>query len=137
MHVLPGQAFFHPAALLATVAEHRLTGLYVTPSILENCLHAFASDEAGLVSSLASLKVLWTTGERLTVETRARIAKLLPSLKVRNIYSTNESGDLAVDDGLQVRASAYLLRGGPVCMLQGPLRVCLLMASMSVTLGDL
>ena len=94
--VLPDTTFFNPTALVSSVRENRLTGLYLTPSILTSCLQVIS--EAQLATDLATLRVIWLTGERVTSKMRARLNRVLPWVRVRNVYSTNESGDNAIAD---------------------------------------
>mmetsp|Transcript_7435 Transcript_7435/g.12576 ORF Transcript_7435/g.12576 Transcript_7435/m.12576 type:complete len:1066 (+) Transcript_7435:114-3311(+) len=96
LFVLPDSVFFNPDALVECVREQQLTGLYVTPSIITSCLEGL--EEAKLISHLASLRVLWFTGEKLTIKMRAKLRRLLPKCRVRNVYSTNESGDNGLTD---------------------------------------
>ena len=90
------KTFFDPRALIASVHENRLTALYVTPSILGACVQSCSP--AQLETELASLRVVWLTGEQVTPKLREQVAQLLPWVRIRNIYSTNESGDVAVAD---------------------------------------
>ena len=94
--MLPDKTFFDPRALIASVHENRLTALYVTPSILGACVQSCSP--AQLETELASLRVVWLTGEQVTPKLREQVAQLLPWVRIRNIYSTNESGDVAVAD---------------------------------------
>ena len=69
----------------------------MTPSILQACLNAYPADV--LEEKLATLRLVYTTGERLAAETRAACVDLCPEIAVRNCYSTNEGGDTAMDAG--------------------------------------
>jgi thioester reductase-like protein len=94
--VIPDSQLFNPSALAQTVRDQRLTGLYLTPSILSSCLGALP--ESQLVVDFATLKVIWLTGEYVTSKTRAHLARSMPWVRLQNIYSTNESGDNAITD---------------------------------------
>ena len=57
--LIPDAILFNPSALAETVRSRRLTGLYVTPSILSSCLGALP--ESQLMEDFATLKVIWLT----------------------------------------------------------------------------
>lgn len=95
--MIPDAQLFNPPALAKTVRDQRLTGLYVTPSILSSCLGALP--ESQLMEDFAVLKVIWLTGEYVTSKMRSHMARIMPWVRLRNIYSTNESGDNAITDG--------------------------------------
>ena len=60
--VLPNSVFLDPAALVECARRQKLTGLYVTPSIIDACLQAVT--EPTLAKGFAALRILWLTGEQ-------------------------------------------------------------------------
>ena len=85
--------------LVARVRDDELVALFVTPSLLAAALGA--SDEKVFVAAFARVRVVWLTGESVRVDMVARFARAAPHCALRNVYSTNESGDLAVCDLLR------------------------------------
>ena len=96
VYMLPDAVFFNPDALARSVRENKLTALYVTPSILNSALQSLP--EAQLQADFGGLRTIWLTGETVTFKMRDLLQRILPWVRVRNIYSTNESGDNAIAD---------------------------------------
>ena len=92
--IIPDRAFLDPKLFLDCVKRQRLAAVYITPSILELCVKN-ASVEA-FADAFASVRCIWLTGEKLRDETREAVRERAPHVKVQNVYSTNESGDLAI-----------------------------------------
>ena len=105
--ILPDRAFLDPAVFLGCVRRHQLAAIYVTPSVLELCIKTASPDE--FRESFATVRVIWLTGEKLKDETRAAVAERAPHARMEDVYSANESGDLAI-------ASTS---GGSLKLLQG------------------
>ena len=80
--------------LVTRVRDDELVALFVTPSLLAAALGA--SDENVFMAAFARVRVVWLTGENVRGDMVARFARAAPHCALRNVYSTNESGDLAV-----------------------------------------
>jgi thioester reductase-like protein len=94
--LLPNTIFMDPSALVAAVRTRRITGLYITPSILNACLCGLP--EAQIAADFGALRVIWLTGEAVTPKMRLQVRRTLPHVRLRNILSTNETGHLAISD---------------------------------------
>ncbi len=101
--IIPSDFFLKPKELCDYVKQKQITVLFLTPSILESCL-VNVSDEI-FQESFNSVHTLMLTGERFRDQIRDSFLAKIPACKVINIYSTNESGDLAVykDGCFQIR----------------------------------
>jgi len=92
--IIPSDFFLKPKELCDYVKEKKITVLFLTPSILESCL-INVPDEI-FRQSFGSVHTLMLTGERFRDQIRDSFLAKVPTCKVVNIYSTNESGDLAI-----------------------------------------
>ena len=101
--IIPSDFFLKPKELCDYVKEKKITVLFLTPSILESCL-INVPDEI-FRQSFDSVHTLMLTGERFRDQIRDSFLAKVPTCKVVNIYSTNESGDLAIyrDGYFQIR----------------------------------
>ena len=66
----------------------------MTPSILELCVKNATKEE--FIDAFSAMRVIFLTGEKFSDETRDAVRERAPHVKVQNVYSTNESGDLAI-----------------------------------------
>ena len=101
--IIPSDFFLKPKELCEYVEQKQITVLFLTPSILESCL-INVSDET-FRQSFNSVHTLMLTGERFRDQIKDLFLAKVPACNIVNIYSTNESGDLAVykDGCFQIR----------------------------------
>src|ERR687889_964764 len=90
--VIPDEVIYDPAALVRYLEERRITETLMTPSLLEAVL-----DEGGpnIGESLNGLRTLWLNGEVVTKTLARRALKLLPNVRLLNLYSVNETHEVA------------------------------------------
>jgi len=92
--IIPSDFFLKPKELCEYIEREQITVLFLTPSILESCLANVSV--ADFRKAFASVHTLMLTGERFRDQVKDLFLSRLPACKIVNIYSTNESGDLAV-----------------------------------------
>uniref|UniRef100_A0A7S3NL32 Carrier domain-containing protein n=1 Tax=Aureoumbra lagunensis TaxID=44058 RepID=A0A7S3NL32_9STRA len=92
--LLNEKAFVDMNIFLRSVLDQQLDAVFVTPSIISACLDSVSEQE--FIKAFALIKVIWFTGESVTIQLRRRLNNLLPQLKVISVYSTMESGDIAI-----------------------------------------
>ena len=90
--VVPDEVIYDPAALVRYLEERRITETLMTPSLLEAVL-----DEGGpnIGESLNRLRTLWLNGEVVTKTLARRALKLLPNVRLLNLYSVSETHEIA------------------------------------------
>ena len=93
--VVPDEVIYDPAALVRYLEERRITETLMTPSLLEAVL-----DEGGpnIGESLNRLRTLWLNGEVVTKTLARRALKLLPNVRLLNLYSVSETHEIAAGD---------------------------------------
>ena len=96
VHILSDANFLDPHALLATIKRVRLNALYVTPSLLESMMRNATTGD--FQAAFQTVKVVWLTGESVKRETLDEFRSLAPHASLHNIYSTNETGDVALQE---------------------------------------
>ena len=60
MYVIPDDVVFAPRAVTKFIAEHRITEVLFTPSLLHGILNS--TDRKQLRAALSSLRVVWLNG---------------------------------------------------------------------------
>ena len=93
VYVIPDDVVFAPRALTKFIAEHRITEVLFTPSLLQGILSS-ASPER-LRARLSSLRVVWLNGEVVPTSLLKMALDVLPrSTRVFNTYSISETHDV-------------------------------------------
>ena len=93
VYVIPDDVVFAPRALTKFIAEHRITEVLFTPSLLQGILSS-ASPER-LRARVSSLRVVWLNGEVVPASLLRLSLDVLPgSARVFNTYSISETHDV-------------------------------------------
>lgn len=92
LYVIPDSVIYDPTLLLPFMKKHKITQVLFTPSLLETILTCENSDLAG---HLSSMRTIWLCGEVVTTALRDRCMKILPWIKLLNLYSVSECHDVA------------------------------------------
>ena len=88
--VLDAESTGDPDAIATAVREHRVTRLTAVPSILDPLVKRVRRTDA-----LSSMRVLFSSGERLQAPLLARLRVALPQSTILNLYgSTEVAGDV-------------------------------------------
>ena len=97
VHVIPDDVVFAPRALTKFIAEHRITEVLFTPSLLQGILSSASSER--LRARLSSLRVVWLNGEVVPASLLKLALDVLPrSARVFNTYSISEAHDVCTID---------------------------------------
>ncbi|MCI4665745.1 MAG: AMP-binding protein, partial [Neomegalonema sp.] len=88
--LIPDDVIYDPPRLAAFLAEHRITRMLFTPSLLEQFL---AGDE-DLAALTPELKLILLNGEVVTSALLARARARLPQARIVNDYSISETHDV-------------------------------------------
>ena len=97
VYVVPDDVVFVPRALAGFIAEHRITEILFTPSLLQGVLNA--SDRDRLRDQLSSLRVVWLNGEVVPVSLLKQALDVLPGpARIFNTYSISETHDVCTVD---------------------------------------
>ena len=93
VYVIPGDVVFAPRALTGFIAEHRITEVLFTPSLLQGVLNSTARKQ--LRARLSSMRVVWLNGEVVPTSLLKLALDVLPrSTRVFNTYSISETHDV-------------------------------------------
>ena len=93
VYVIPDDVVFAPRAVTKFIAEHRITDILFTPSLLQGVLNS--ADPKQLRSALSSLRVVWLNGEVVPTSLLKLALDVLPgSTRVFNTYSISEAHDV-------------------------------------------
>lgn len=96
-YTIPDDIIYDPKSLVAFLAEHKITEILFTPSLLETVINSIDADQ--IQSKLASLKVIWLNGEVVTTKLKNRVLKRMPAhVRLLNTYSISECHDVADTD---------------------------------------
>ena len=97
VYVVPDDVVFLPRALAAFIAEHRISEILFTPSLLQAVLNS--ADHKLLRAQLSSLRVVWLNGEVVPTSLLKLALDVLPdSARVFNTYSISETHDVCTVD---------------------------------------
>lgn len=100
-----------PLALQARLAERKVTRLLVVPSLLRAMLDA----RIDLQTGLPHLARVFTSGETLTADLVARLARAAPTLELINLYGSSEAaGDVTATGRLTPSDGADVAIGRPL-----------------------
>ena len=93
VYVIPDDVVFAPRAVTKFIAEHRITEVLFTPSLLQGVLNS--TDRKQLRAALSSLRVVWLNGEVVPASLLRLSLDVLPrSARVFNTYSISETHDV-------------------------------------------
>jgi amino acid adenylation domain-containing protein len=81
-------------ALVATLSQHRVTRIWVVPSLLRALLESYPDLEA----RLPDLRFWVSSGEALTIELFREFERLMPQSVLYNLYGTTEVWDVTWHD---------------------------------------
>ena len=97
VYVIPDDVVFVPRALTGFIAEHRITEVLFTPSLLQGILNSASPEQ--LRARLSSLRVVWLNGEVVPASLLKLAVDVLPrSTRVFNTYSISETHDVCTID---------------------------------------
>ena len=97
VYVVPDDVVFVPRALARFIAEHGITEILFTPSLLQGVLNS--SDRDRLRDQLSSLRVVWLNGEVAPVSLLKQALDVLPDpARIFNTYSISETHDVCTID---------------------------------------
>jgi len=93
-YIIPDDIIYDPKLLIDFLAEHKITEILFTPSLLETVINSVDADQ--IQSKLSSLKIIWLNGEVVTTKLKNRILKIIPDhVRLLNTYSISECHDVA------------------------------------------
>ena len=97
VYPIPDDVVLAPRALARFIAEHRITEVLFTPSLLQGVLNS--ADRELLREQLSSLRIVWLNGEVAPVSLlRQALDVLPPSARMFNTYSISETHDVCTID---------------------------------------
>ena len=97
VYVIPDDVVFVPRALTGFIAEHQITEVLFTPSLLQGILNSASPEQ--LRARLSSLRVVWLNGEVVPTSLLKLALDVLPrSARVFNTYSISETHDVCTID---------------------------------------
>jgi amino acid adenylation domain-containing protein len=88
--IIPDQEVKDPYALVERLAEHRVSRIWLVPSLLR----ALLSTHEDLQQRLPGLRFWVTSGEALPVELLAEFQRVMPEATLYNLYGTSEVWDV-------------------------------------------
>lgn len=88
--IIPDGVVRDPQSLVKALAEHRVTRLWVVPSLLR----ALLNSHSDLQQTLPALTFWVTTGEPITADLVQRFGEALPHAVLYNVYGTSEVWDV-------------------------------------------
>jgi amino acid adenylation domain-containing protein len=88
--IIPDGVVRDPQGLVKALAEHRVTRLWVVPSLLR----AVLDSHSDLQRTLPALTFWVTTGEAITADLVQRFGEALPHAVLYNVYGTSEVWDV-------------------------------------------
>jgi len=121
-YVIPDAVISDPRPLVDYLAEHKITRVLLTPSLLEQLLNAVGEELAG---RLPNLRIIVLNGEVVTMALHDRAAELLPHVRLINDYSISECHDVCTTD-LQELDRTYSRRYAPAGRPMSNVRVYVL-----------
>jgi amino acid adenylation domain-containing protein len=86
-----------PRAMLQLLAAHRVTRLWLVPSLLREML-ATLEEDPSLRSELSALRFWVSSGEALSPQLSDRFAQVMPNATLYNLYGTSEVWDATWHD---------------------------------------
>jgi amino acid adenylation domain-containing protein/thioester reductase-like protein len=102
VYIISDDIIYDPIPLIDFLAEHKITEILFTPSLLASVINSVDSDI--IQSKLSSLKVIWLNGEVVTTTLKNRILEIIPDhVRLLNTYSISECHDIADVDLREVK----------------------------------
>jgi len=93
-YIIPDDIIYDPRPLLDYLADHKITEVLFTPSLLDSVISSVDAEQ--IRSKWSSLDVIWLNGEVVTVNLKNRVLKILPdNIRLLNTYSICECHDVA------------------------------------------
>ena len=93
-YIVPDDIIYDPKPLIDFLAEHKITEILFTPSLLLTIINSVDADI--IQYKLSSLKAIWLNGEVVTTKLKNRILKIVPDhVRLLNTYSISECHDVA------------------------------------------
>lgn len=93
-YIIPDDVIYDPRQLMQFIAEHQITEILFTPSLLETTINS--ADPDRIHSQFSSLRVIWLNGEVVTSRLRYRALEVLGShVRLLNTYSISECHDVS------------------------------------------
>lgn len=96
LSIIPNDYFLKPRELIWYIKNQKMSMLYLSPSILESCLLHTSPQEFS--ECMKDVHTILLTGERVRREMRMLLAERVSQTRLIDVYSTNETGDLAISD---------------------------------------
>lgn len=102
--IIADEVVLDPIRLMDFIVDNQLQQIMITPSLLQGLVR----EEIRFVACCAGLRLLWSSGEKLSAALRSQVQALLPDCHLLDLYGSNEAGDVALkhDDG-----TLQLIRG--------------------------
>ncbi|XP_077966537.1 uncharacterized protein LOC120348546 [Styela clava] len=94
MYIIPDEVIYDPVLLSKFVKKHSITRIVVTPSLLETVINTDGVD----LNDFSSLRIIWFTGEVVTMSLLGRCVESFPSARLLNYYNATECHDVAAAD---------------------------------------
>lgn len=92
MYIIPNAVIYDPVLLSKFIFKHKITRILFTPSLLEALLDCSSID---FKKMLSSLRIIVLCGEVVATALRNRCVRVLPNVRLLNLYSISESHDMA------------------------------------------
>lgn len=96
LYIIPDDTIYDPVRLVEYIAQHSITRILFTPSLLQLILDTCSNEV--LLRTLPSLRLVWLCGEVVTIELRDRFVRLFPDCELQNLYSVSECHDVSAVD---------------------------------------
>ncbi|CAM9615782.1 unnamed protein product [Chrysoparadoxa australica] len=96
LYVIPDNEIYNPTSLARFLGDNLITRTLFTPSLLQLVLDMCTTED--LMYAFQSMRILWLCGEVVTVELRNRLLKLVPHIRLLNLYSISECHDVSYAD---------------------------------------
>ncbi|GFN85017.1 linear gramicidin synthase subunit d-like isoform x1 [Plakobranchus ocellatus] len=96
LYVIPNHTIYDPPRLCKYLAEHRITRMQVTPSLMETVINTQPKEH--LQESFRTLRHIWFSGEVVTTSLLEHCVTWLPWIRFINMYSVSETHDLTTED---------------------------------------
>ena len=117
--VVPQATLLDPRALVALLAEYRVSRMMLVPSLLRMLLDAHAGHDTELAAQLPLLREWCIGGEPLTAELARRFADAMPGRLLLNLYGLSEAFDACFfDAGRLTETDTLVPIGRPLANVQ-------------------
>jgi amino acid adenylation domain-containing protein len=136
--IIPDAAGRDPRALLEAMAAHRVSRLWLVPSLLRELLFVLECDSE-LGERLRNLRFWVTSGEALSPQLAEQFSRILPGATLYNLYGTSEVWDATWHDPHRDAAhpgrvpigrpidnvQAFVVAGGGIAPIGVPGELCI------------